>query len=225
MKIGVYGDSFAHALERKENAWYNFLDHSVTNFAHMGSNLWYSYSLFKKNSKNFDLNIFFVTNWGRLNIPQLEQPHWPGVAQMDMAVKNNTIDQHSKNVLISAINYIVLARNEEQEIDYHKALLQDLATYKNCLMIPCFPYEMSYLDNWNGCSMYDISIKDTIYYEIDSDWKAGERNELRACHMNNQNNKIFANKINNWINGNTFEMNIEEFVDPVEELDYYFKRK
>jgi len=231
-KIAIYGDSFAHSLEREENAWYNLLDYDVNLFSHVGSNFWYSYKNFKTNQDLYDINILFVTNYGRLNIPFLEQPHWPGIQQIDMAMKHPTIDPKSQQILLSAHNYLVNVRNDEQTRDEHIALLLELKSYDNLLIIPCFPDEMSLCGD--KFSMYDISIMDTVFYGIDkvdengkfvsSNWKPGERRELRACHMNNANNRIFADKITGYIEGKGFKMSKDDFVHPTEPMDYYFAR-
>ena len=232
MKIGIYGDSFGHAREREESAWYNLLDHDVTNFAHMGANVWYAYRTFLDNHNDFDLNIMFVTNWGRLNIPLLDQPHWPGIQQIDLALNSFDIDQRSKEILTSAHNYLFNVRNDQQEQDSHIALLAQLQQH-DLLIIPCFPHDMSLAGD--GFSMYDISLIDTVHYGIDkidkngklltSTWKPGERKELRACHMNNKNNLIFAHKINEWANGGEFTMERDDFVTPSEPLEFYFERR
>ena len=47
--------------------------------------------------------------------------------------------------------------------------------------------------------------------------------ELRACHMNDANNKILADKIENWLLTNQFYMKKEDFVQPIESVDYYFE--
>jgi len=239
MKIAIFGDSFAHTnplSKLKDKAWYNLLKsqgHSVTLFSSTGSSLWYSYDKFIKNHAVFDRCIIMVTNWGRFHLPQLKQPFWPGVSQIEEFLKVREFPEYDRNVLISTYNWAIYARNDDQEIAYHQLMLQDIVLKRpDALIIPCFDYDLSRVPTGENCTLFDVSMIDILYYRIDwQDDKGIWRRrplrkgglELRACHMNDANNKILADKIENWLLTNQFYMKKEDFVQPIESVDYYFE--
>jgi len=79
-KIAIYGDSFGNMrlenfqgdLRDRGLGWPEWLEkkYQVTNFAQSGSSLFYSYKLFLENNKDFDYNIFLVTEPNRITIPK-----------------------------------------------------------------------------------------------------------------------------------------------------------
>ena len=239
MKIAIFGDSFAHVDPKsplKNNAWYNLLQsqgHDITLFSHTGSSLWYSYDKFIKNHATFDRCILMVTNWGRFHLPQLNQPFWPGVSQIEEFIKDPKFPERDRNVLISTYNWAIYARNDEQEIAYHELMIQDIRLKRpDALIIPCFDYSLSRIPEGENCTLFDINMIDILHYRIDWQddkgvWhrrglRKGGR-EHRACHMNDANNKIFANKIAQWLLTNQFSMKKDEFVKPTEPAEHYFE--
>jgi hypothetical protein len=237
MKVAVFGDSFAHTEPWNEDrAWYSLLngpDVSITNFAHTGSSVWYSYDLFQKNHHLYDRCIFLVTNWGRFYAPQLQQPFWPGINQIEDTLKNSNLSHNDRNVLTSMFNWIVFGRNEAQEVSLQELMVKDIITVRSdSLVIPCFDYSMSRVKDWSNCSMFDIHTIDMLHYGIEYQnsrgmWqrkplRPGGR-ELRACHMNDKNNSIFANKIKEWLKTEKFSMKKEDFVTAIEPVEYYFE--
>lgn len=237
MKVAVFGDSFAHTEPWNESrAWYSLLQDrglDLTNFAHTGSSVWYSYELFKKNHHSFDRCVFLVTNWGRLYAPQLQQPFWPGIGQIEDTLKNSHLSHQDRKVLASMFDWIVFGRNDEQEISLQELMIKDILNIRpDCLVIPCFDYSMSRVKDWPNCSMFDIHTVDILHYGIEyqdhkGQWfrrplRPGGR-ELRACHMNDNNNSIFADKVQEWINTRSFSMQREDFVISTRPVEYYFE--
>lgn len=238
MKIAIFGDSFAHTEEFNENrSWYESVKahgYDVNNFARSGSSLWYSYDQFIKHNSEYDKCIFLVTNWGRYHVPQMFQPFWAGISQVEESLRNDrSLTHNQRRVLESLYNWTLYARNDEQEILFHSLMIKDIVnTKKDCLVIPCFNYDMSRISNFNMCSMFDIHAIDMIHYKIefqDSNgiWKKKplrqNGRELRACHMNDENNVIFAQKIINWIDNNQFKMSVNDFVTSSKSVEYYFE--
>lgn len=237
MKIAIFGDSFAHTepfLEHK--AWYQKLrekGYDITVFSKTGSSLWYSYNEFVKYQKNFDRCIFLITSWGRMYLPQLTQPFWPGIRQIEADMANPNIPQHDRNVLISTYNWLVCARNDEEHISYHDMMIREISSLRpDALLIPCFYYDLSRVPEWKYCTPFDIQLIDLFFYKIDyqdsdGNWRRKQLRrggrELRACHFNDENNIIFADKISQWIDTGNFSMDIREFVNPTKPVEYYFE--
>ena len=237
MKIAIFGDSFAHTEPfLEEKSWYHILKnkgYDITVFAKTGSSLWYSYNEFLKNHNNFDRCIFLVTNWGRFYLPHLTQPFWPGIRQIEADINNPRIPEQERNVLIATYNWVIHARNDEEVISHHDLMVNDIKIRRpDALIIPCFHYDLSRVSNWNSCTPFDIQLIDLFHYKIDyrdneGNWKRKQLRpggrELRACHMNDSNNKIFAEKVDDWIRSNKFHMDITDFVNPSEAVQYYFE--
>jgi|TARA_B110000881_G_C18511145_1_gene482294 hypothetical protein len=235
MKIAIFGDSFAHTEPHNESrAWYTYVKdqgYDVTNFGRAGSSLYYSYKEYLKHYKSFDKCIFLVTNWGRFHLPQLKMPHWPGIQQIEGALSDPDLPNQDRKVLASLYNWCIFARDDLQEIQHHELMLADiLHKNSNTLLIPCFNYEMSRMQQ--ECSLMDLHQIDMDYYKIDwqdsgKKWhrkplRPGGR-ELRACHMNDENNIIFGNKLIEYINNNTFSLNIQDYTCSVKDVNYYFE--
>ena len=231
MKVAIFGDSFAHTEDYNESkAWYTHTK-NTTNFSRAGSSLWYSFNLFCKHHREFDKIIFFVTNWGRIHLSQLGQPFWPGIQQIEGALKSNNINDDERKTLTSVYNWIIFGRNEEQEISLHELMIDSVKRmHKDVLIIPCFNFDQSRVES--KYSMFDIHHIDIQHYNID--WQDSKKiwhrrplrpngRELRACHMNDENNIIFANKINKWIDTGTFNLDVNNFVISKKTVDSYFE--
>lgn len=230
MKVAIFGDSFAHTEDYNESrAWYKQVD--AINFSRAGSSLWYSYDLFSKNYHDYDKIIFFVTNWGRLHVSRLDQPFWPGIGQIEGALKSNTINDNERKTLTSIYNWLIFGRNEEQEISLHDLMVNTIQQlHNNVLVIPCFNFEMSRINS--KYSMFNIHQIDIEHYKID--WQDKNKiwrrralkpngRELRACHMNDENNIIFAEKVNGWIKNNQFNLDTNDYVISKKPVEYYFE--
>ena len=235
MKIAIFGDSFAHTEPCNEDrAWYHILKnkgYDITNLGRAGSSLWYSYNEYIKHYKSYDKCIFLITSWGRFHLPQLHMPFWPGIQQIEGALMDPNLPNEDRKVLASVYNWCIFSRNDEQEIQYHELILADiLQKNNNTLLIPCFNHDMSRIPQ--KYSMMDIHQIDIDYYKLD--WQDKNKvwhrkplqpggRELRACHMNDENNIIFANKIIEYINNNTFSLNIQDYTCSVKDVNYYFE--
>ncbi len=112
-------------------------------------------------------------------------------------------------------------------------MIKDIKNIRpDALVIPCFNYDMSRVSKWNYCSMFDIHAIDMLHYQIEFQDTGGawrkkplrpNGRELRACHMNDENNIIFSKKITQWISSGNFEMNISDFVISKKPVEYYFE--
>lgn len=74
MKLGIYGDSYAHCNAKNKSFWVNVLasllskpsdEVKIYNYAQAGSSLYFSYKNFRETHHQHDLNIFLVTEPSR----------------------------------------------------------------------------------------------------------------------------------------------------------------
>jgi hypothetical protein len=228
IKIGIFGDSYAKKadmlIDRK--SWVEYLaeDFDVTNYGEVGSNQAYSYDKFLQNHNRHHVNIFFVTSYGRLWVPQL-QTITKGIAGMNTVLYNLNICTESLDtkILQAAHDYYMYLENEEQQKLMHTAMVKDLMTYTNTIIVPCFNVE-SLVPNWEGAYLADISDLDKNFYNIDY-----YTVDKRPCHLNDQNNRIFASKLKEYLLSNRidqFYIDIQDYEYPVgESIDYNFFEK
>jgi len=250
MKIAIYGDSFGnHCLENfpgdsryRGLGWPEILnnqkDYEVTNFSCSGSSLFYSYKLFLENNKNFDYNIFLVTEPNRITLP--EESIIPGTS-MTPHINLSLVDSLSRfeynQTLVSAITlYYGLIHNFEAIELFHKLMVENITQVnQNTLVIPCFHTSISYTpDNLMGISDMEMSeyemwltLKDNKYYPwtiIEDETGLWTFNDYRKCHLNEENNKILATMIYQAINNNqqTIDLSLSQFVKSKKDPEHYF---
>lgn len=204
MRIAVYGDSYARKANPSCNrkTWVDYLstEFDVANFSEVGSNLAYSYSHLIENHNRYHINIFLVTSYGRLWVHDLEEVP-KGVAGLP------TVEHHLKYcsnktdraILQAAYDYYLLLENEDQQKIMHVAMVKDIQRFPNTIVIPCFAGN-SLVPGWEGPCLSDISDLDKEYYGLQ-----GYVIDKRPCHLNDQNNIVFANKIKEYIMSNRIE--------------------
>lgn len=222
MKIAIYGDSFAvdSSKNPRKLGWVDHLSkkYNITNYAKQGSSLYYSYKEFLRTQAYYDKIIFLVTNFGRLYVPNADQPHIPGLYNAKKYLRESIYDKEKYQ---AAIDFFLHLQNDNYESDIHRLILKEITNLRpNELYVPCFG--QSLISDWKFCTMMDIQLIDFQFYKIDPTAFGESAIELRNCHMNDENNFIFYNKILEWIESGNFKMAIEDFSTPTKPLEYYF---
>lgn len=227
MSIAIYGDSFAVPSEdTNRKSWVDYLSEhfDITNYAAVGSNLVYSMDKFYRHNEKHQLNIFLVTSYGRLWVENLKTA--PAGLAGYSTVKyhlDSCDDIDDKKVLQAAHDYYLYLENKEHQILMHRAMVRDLMTFSNTIVIPCFKHE-SLVPDWFGHTMMNIAELDLQYYDITYFTK-----DKKPCHLNDQNNKIFAIKLKEYIESTKskpFYINIHDYVYPVgEPINYNYGEK
>jgi hypothetical protein len=219
MKIAIYGDSYAdyRYQPRNNKTWMHYLEDRlntrVTSFAASGSGLYFSVKKYLETHGEFDKIIFIVTFPGRLYVSQTGTHliHIPGISLANLVAETSD-NLNEKKIFSAAADYLLYVQNYEEELFKHYCML-DRINHNSILKIPV---SLDSLENYNGTTLTDISHIDYDYYQID---KANPKKDLRCCHMNQQNNKIFADKIYDWIQTGNFDFKVEDFKDPTESKD------
>jgi hypothetical protein len=225
MKIAIYGDSYAKMAREEDGrkSWVDYLseEFDVTNYGYTGSNLAFSYQHFLENHKKYEVNIFLVTSYGRLYIPELSSvpKGIAGFPTVEHKLKYCT-DPNDKKILQAAYDYYLYLENDNHQRIMHVAMVKDILRHTNTIVIPCFAGH-SLVPDWVGLALSDISQLDSDYHDITSFII-----DKRPCHLNDLNNKIFASKIKEYILSNRhdqFTINLSDYHIAVGEgFDYNF---
>lgn len=254
MKIAVYGDSFGNSmLENLDNdnvdrglAWVELLEqkYEVVNFAESGSSLIYSYDLFLKNNKDFDYNIFLVTEPNRITLPShanvfdIKHVNFSALSTFrENRFRKDVNEQKIIDNITQAIwgYYSYIHDNNYSDI-IHKLMVDNILNInKNTLLIPCFHnskvdnadpiikiahFEMSKSNIHNVLSSNNIKLC-KIIEDGQLKWFY---NDYRKCHITEENNKILFDYIDNAIinNQNKLNLNINDFKYATKDYEFYF---
>jgi hypothetical protein len=214
MKVGIFGDSFActksdNAIKAKE--WSEYLQESsnaieVVNYGIPGSSIYFSYQCFKKNFMLYDKIIFCGTTTGRAWYPQFarlgnyfEHASFSSILTAPCPGKKEKSKQKTHFTTISS--YVKDLYNVTEHTEYARLMIEDVKRANNVLYLPCF--EKTSIDDY--MPLTNISNKDinpSNHYT---------HKDIRANHMNDKNNQILAIKVMNWINTETFSLDISDF--------------
>lgn len=233
MKIGIFGDSFAATTTRNHKIyeghpildeigkpWPVLLKETYTDvdiFAQAGSDLYFSYKLFKDNFQSYDKNIFIVTSAGRRSV-SLEGKNYLHFSNSLLAEHiNDRTEGIEKDISAAAINWFRYLLDYEREDLFHDLMVKEIKKIDpNCLIIHSF-------DNKHSLGLINIFKMENHCWNADI--KNGDRKhkDFRYCHMTKENNQIMHDKINYCIRTSSeFNLNLTEFRKPkIEEYKKY----
>jgi hypothetical protein len=236
MRIAVYGDSFACGdISTKHFQWLMLLGEklnaSVTSFGLGGTPLYYSYKLFQKNYKNFDLNIFCVTGSGRYHkgISFGGTPEWPNSIDTIESIKQRYTNLPKHDIeLLDNIKSWYLSSNDEYMIDVQEVFLQSIE--KECEQVVLLPTSHTSMNEErkkkhnigkNGCmvNFWSAQCKYWGLSKIDSGFR--ENVSRMACHFTPETNKVVADSVYNYIFKNEV-FDSPEIINQNNDVDYYY---
>jgi hypothetical protein len=203
MKIAIYGDSFAHCTAPRPNInndgtpWFTLLKNSgfdITNYGQSSSSFYFSYMNFKKNYHIYNKHIFLGTFSGRRYIKDNIHAHiWHTRSEF----KN---DKNFGGKIYEALSlYYRYLYNEEEDNDYIQ-LMENYVLSKNNVLYLNIPK-----------TLYQVFLKDKVSFNIKDDEIL---NENMYCHLTNENNKILADSIIEWLHTGNFEFDINIYPTP-----------
>lgn len=249
IKLAIFGDSFAWDTSSAWNtSWadvgLSWIDHlrntnaySVTNFAKPGTSLYWSKKLFDQNYKNFDQIIFVVTFPNRRitfdKLPdgcnQVNNTFYNAVSIFDIIENKKQFNSYNlieKNFLMAVRDYYLYIQDDHFDNTMHSLMLDDIKEKRpDAILIPAFPMSIPDLDRSKYSSLLDISQKDTLYFGLGERMpNSAELHDARKCHMNEENHKILADKMLNFLSGQPVYLNKNDFVNPVKQSDHYFRK-
>jgi hypothetical protein len=253
MRIAIYGDSWASEwLDQPHSylGWPEILanqpNFEVDNFAVPGSSLYFSYREFLKNHKNYDINIFLITSFGRLYIESIPEysktaKHIPDQLTLINRKKqlnirasapDTTVNDKLIKIYNAINNYYDYMHNDEYNELVDKALVHHAKSMStNTIFIPCFRgyNEFSLLDVY-FMENDSVDASETYFFkgihpntEVDGKLLT----DIRVCHMTKRNNELLAEKLINAIKENNFsvKLSLADFTVPIESIDDLFQWK
>lgn len=223
MKVSVYGDSFACAspLADQDCSWPTLLGNcsKLTNYAVTGSSLYHQFTEFLHSHATSDRVIFLVTAWGRMWLPQHHHRHIANRHTAEALIKNSTAQVKSQ--LGHVIDYFTHLQVDHQEQTFHNLMVAEIQRLRpDALLIPCF--DTSIRGRENSCTMMDLQAIDLVYYGLTFDQNMTGQ-ELRHCHLNDENNVILSDKLAEWLASGRFNLSATDFVIPKAPCSQYFR--
>lgn len=216
MKIAIFGDSWADPCDWtiEPISWTKLLtkkdkNYKITNFAKSGTSLWWSYELFLKNYKNFDVIIFVCTSVGRLS--RLISGHGVNSERTAIQKLQQETDPQTIKLLNSAIDYYIHFQNYDQEVFLYKKIMEELVQFNSnrLIIVPAFQISIEYQTIFKNF-LFEITKKDLKVNFGSSEIKFETIN--RANHMSKENNEILAEKIHQIIQFECDSISIDDFV-------------
>lgn len=241
MKIAIYGDSYGCWLSKWDTgkkfnthlglSWVEILEnsgHDITNFCESGSAFLFSYENFFKNHKNFDLNIFIVSQWTRIYVKALDGIKIFGHASPDVEAERvkklpfYTNQALHLRILASVKTYM------QDWIDWdiiphvQHGLVNNLWNMSpNTLVISGFDDSLDHKTfSLFSASKHELMLCDKEKYEK---FDFTMLNCHRKCHFSEENNKVIADLVIDSINTSQKIVNIEvlKLQRPQREFSFY----
>lgn len=218
MKIGIFGDSFAHPY-RYKRTWPMLMHvkYTVENYALSSSSLLYSYRKFKEYSHKYDKCIFIASCYDRyflherfhdqmLDVLGVNQhyAHFTGAADTKRKFSNNPKIPKRQ---VKFYNNLVRLTNEFKYYFKHESktrdwvvdlILKDVYESGNTLLVKAFDE-----GGWDYCHN-DVSLN-----------RISIREGLVANHFCYKQHQIFFDKADKWIQTGEFELTAD---DPMKEI-------
>lgn len=240
MKIGIFGDSFAHVPNNKDPknltlSWPEYIAQKYeTEFhAHPGTSLYYSVKKIKQYHEKYDKIILVVTNPGRFSFNEIMEKEcektgydWAlrvqGLASVEHILpKIEDENSITKKAWLAAQEYFMYIYDHDFDNYLHSLMLEDMKKLRqDIILIPAFNISLPYILP-RPTSMFCIQ-----YFVENQHWGLNDlgynpTNDIRLCHLTPQNNEIFANNVFKWIDGAPVEINLDDYKAPTQPYSAY----
>lgn len=221
MKIGIFGDSFAQKMS--EHSWTvkleSLLDADFTNYGLAGSDLYWSYNLFRQHHQDYDLNIFVATGSCRTSYftwdrdTQSLKHVWMQKGSVHDSINWNKnlfkYDMTDVDKRLHKNNVYEWANYTNVDVVKHLAIYDSIKYLnKNTILINAF-------NEIEDRCMSHIAMID---YEYHKRTQGPENVQVRPNHMSVAQNKIFAHFMFEHIKGSR---NIVETMEPTTIKEFY----
>lgn len=241
MKIAVYGDSFACGDVRTSHFhWYNLLADKLsakaTSFGLGATSLYYSFKLFEKHHKDYDLNIVCVSHFQRFpfSLKLDGKLEWPNSISAVDNIKNrykDTISKEDLNSLNDIYSWYRLSK-DEYLMDVQESFLKNMESEcSNLVLLPSFNYNGSFgqarikkSNIGERGSMLDFSNAQNNFWKDKNLKDAWQENVLKmACHFTPETNCVVADVVYNYI-FNKQQFDSPEIIPQNNDRDYYYNK-
>ena len=222
MKIAIFGDSFADDQINwsRQNRWSDvgpsWIDylrqfHDIDNFAEGGSSLYYSKILFDNTDlSKYDKVIFIATSPYRRTNYNL---NW-NISRVEIELSKKDLDLEWKTKLLALRSYFLHVWNESDQY-FHDLMIKDITNILPSVLRLRYE-QLDEASNKECKKVYGRLLIDIF--------QAGYL-DARKCHLCEENNLILGKQIQHCLENNLdLDIDIEKFVTPPRELDYYFRK-
>ncbi len=222
MKIGVFGDSYANK-DTNESIWWKYLNtkylHQVECWGEAGSSLLFSAKLLYEHYKNYDLNIWCLTQPQRYTIRHNSNNiHITGRHHCKV---NNFDLQNKIDITEKFLNLVV----DVDDAEFAAYCITEYLKNKipNLLTIPTFATRY-YGKDFN---LFDLCVQETSHYFTDPDLASiyDHYIDMRSGHFTDETHSKLASLINNSLQPGTFTATYADFDAPTTTFEQIFKRK
>jgi hypothetical protein len=246
MKIGIFGDSWARTIASPKNkkfhdgyAWAEILSlkYHVTNYGIPGSSVYFSYEEFNKHHSKYDKIIFLATEPGRLTFDigsELKNPligqefkrHCNSYGTADRYFKlfeNKKVPEDSARVN-AAREYFLWLLNRTEQTEYKRLMLDEIRRIRPDALIMSPAHAWDPIKQELTTCLMDISNMENDFFKVNyNDLADIGHLDIRPCHLTRENNKMFANKISDWIDHQTIPvLSKEDYVQPADGKEIYY---
>jgi hypothetical protein len=222
MKIAIFGDSFGddhiNWIDRNDwldvgPSWIDYLRqyHDIDNFCEGGSSLYYSKIIFDKTDlSKYDKVIFIVTSpYRRTNY----NSSW-NLGRLDSMLAKKDLDLEWRTKLLALKSYFLHVWNESDQY-FHDLMVKDITTVFPSTLHLSYN-QLDKISNDECKKVYGRQLHDIF--------QAGY-SDARKCHMCEENNLILGKQIQHCLENNLeLTIDLEKFVTPPREFDYYFRK-
>jgi hypothetical protein len=170
-----------------------------------------------------------VTGSGRLylkNVQHATYRHVNGPDNCDSWLMKKSLSDMDRRIIQAAKDYMIYVSNKDYEITIHKLIIESIIKERpDVIMIPCFDQNSVPSDIYNGIDPWTVSKIDIKHFKLQQEDYRWPGSDLRHAHMNDDNNRIFAELLDKYLISDRkqrFTLNIDSFVLPTQDRDYYF---
>jgi hypothetical protein len=228
LKLGIFGDSFASLFCRNHKRyathpimknlgkpWPLLLNnYDVTNYAASGSDLYFSYKLYKENKHKHEKNIFVITAPYRLSVnnqitKEIVHLHHSSIAN---SIKDRSTG-YEKELMDAVLKYYEYVIDYEKDLLFHNLMIEELKK-ENVLLIHGFGEK----------GLINVFDMESSVWGLTLNFQRGEKfKDFRYCHLTKENNEILAQIITDCLKNNKpFEFDLKKFYKPLKsEKDKY----
>ena len=214
MRIGIFGDSYSANTENNNTkSWTDHLKekHDVVNYSVSGSSLFFSLRLFENNHALYDKIIFVVTCPGRWLLDDNSAVREKlklitGLRNCEFKMNTLSLSIEELTVYKAVKDYFLHVQNTQFDNYVHNLMVEEIKRKRpDVILIP------SFIDSFNNvtASIRDIQAKEDKAWGVEY-----VQEDTRHCHMTEENNKIFASKVEKWLDGEQVNIDINDYVTP-----------
>ena len=247
MELAVFGDSYTRRsgepqqLGQLDLSWPEWLvswGHTVSNYGHGGTSLWYTHQLFLEHHHRHDRVVVMVTEARRQPIRGFTEVCTNGAENLQWQIEHRDWTPDGVRALRAARDHLLWAQNALYCQHIHRLMVKELQELRpDALFVPCFPppplpvtEHIDYfcgwtpqIQGWQGHTLWDVSELDHHQFDLDLVKITADH---RHCHMNEQNNRQFAQEIQTWLSQGTQPLrDVSIYHRPSRPISHYFGYK